>query len=99
MYTQLPNYTAYWRSVGYEEEVDAMVAAADAGDMDGARRAMTDQWLHDIALVGTPTQVRERIDAWLDLGVTPILFPSSTNGGQMKALGEALDVFRPIRAD
>jgi hypothetical protein len=37
--------------------------------------------------------VREKIEAWQDLGVTPILVPSSTSGGQLKAIEEMFSAF------
>jgi hypothetical protein len=38
--------------------------------------------------------VREGVEAWFDTGVrTPILVPSSANGGQMKAFEEMLAIF------
>ena len=40
------------------------------------------------------SDVREGVEAWIDAGVTtPILVPSSTSGGQLKALDELFSAF------
>jgi alkanesulfonate monooxygenase SsuD/methylene tetrahydromethanopterin reductase-like flavin-dependent oxidoreductase (luciferase family) len=45
-------------------------------------------------LYGTATQVRDGLEKWFDAGMrTPILVPSSTSGGQAKALTEAFAAF------
>jgi alkanesulfonate monooxygenase SsuD/methylene tetrahydromethanopterin reductase-like flavin-dependent oxidoreductase (luciferase family) len=55
---------------------------------------MSDRWLRDVTLFGSVAEVREGLEAWLAAGVkTPILVPSSTSGGQMKALEELLAAF------
>jgi hypothetical protein len=37
--------------------------------------------------------VRDGVEAWFDAGVTPIVVPSSTSGGQAKAVAELLEVY------
>ena len=55
---------------------------------------MGDRWLDDVTLFGSPTRVRDRIEAWYDAGIrTPILVPSSTKGGQLKAFEEIMATF------
>jgi alkanesulfonate monooxygenase SsuD/methylene tetrahydromethanopterin reductase-like flavin-dependent oxidoreductase (luciferase family) len=93
-YVRLPNYRNYWIDAGYEDEMSAVVAALDAGDSDGVLAAMSDRWLDDCTLSGSVVRVREGIEAWFDAGVTsPIVVPSSTSGGQVKAFAEVFDAF------
>ena len=93
-YAVLPNYNNYWIESGYEEEMGAIRIAARAGDNDKITSLMTDEWLADVALFGSAQEVREGVDAWYASGVkTPILVPSSTEGGQMKALEELFAAF------
>ena len=88
-YVTLPNYRNYWKEAGYVEEMEAIEKALAAGDRDAVTNAMHDRWLDDVTLSGSAAQVREGIDAWFDAGVkTPIVVPSSTSGGQLKALEE-----------
>jgi len=55
---------------------------------------MTERWLRDVTLFGSVAEVREGFDAWIAAGVkTPILVPSSTSGGQLKAIEELMHAF------
>lgn len=93
MYTSLPNYRNYWRLAGYAEEMDAIEAAIGAGDREGATAAMSDRWVDDCTISGSPTQVRDRLDAWTEIGVTPICVMSSTTGGQATAIRQLFDLY------
>ncbi len=89
MYVQLPNYRNYWKSCGYVEEMDAIEKAIAAKEFDKLPGLMSDKWLSDNTLYGSATEVRDGIEAWFDAGVsTPIIVPSSTKGGQLKAIEE-----------
>ncbi len=93
-YVRLPNYRNYWKDAGYEEEMAAVEAAMASGDEDALLAAMTDEWLSDCTLYGSAGEVRDGVEAWFDAGVTtPILVPSSTSGGQMKAFEEIFATF------
>jgi len=92
-YVALPNYRNYWIEAGYEDEMHAAKAAIDAGDTDGLLTAMTDAWLDDCTLSGPADRVRDGVEAWFDAGVTPVVVPSSTSGGQAKAVAEIFDTF------
>jgi alkanesulfonate monooxygenase SsuD/methylene tetrahydromethanopterin reductase-like flavin-dependent oxidoreductase (luciferase family) len=88
-YVSLPNYRNYWKEAGYVEEMEGIEKALEAGDRDAVTRFMTDRWLDDCTLSGSVAQVREGVEAWFDAGVsTPIVVPSSTSGGQLKAIEE-----------
>jgi alkanesulfonate monooxygenase SsuD/methylene tetrahydromethanopterin reductase-like flavin-dependent oxidoreductase (luciferase family) len=94
LYCRLPNYRNYWKEAGYVEEMAAIEAAIDAGQADRAPDLMSDRWLADNTLFGSPAKVREGIEAWFDAGVTtPIIVPSSTSGGQAKAVAELFAAF------
>ena len=55
---------------------------------------MTDRWLADCTLFGSPAKIREELEAWDDAGVsTPILVPSSAAGNQLKAFEELFALF------
>ena len=92
-YVALPNYRNYWIEAGYDAEMNAAKAAIDAGDTDGLVAAMSDAWLDDCTLSGPAGRVRDGIEAWFDACVTPIVVPSSTSGGQAKAVVELFDAF------
>ena len=93
-YSLLPNYNNYWIEAGYEEEMATIRVAAKNGEHDKIASLMTEDWLADVTLFGTAAEVRDGVEAWYAAGVkTPILVPSSTSGGQMKALEELFAAF------
>lgn len=93
-YVTLPNYRNYWKEAGYEEEMTAVEAAMETKDSHALLAAMSDKWLSDCTLYGSASEVRDGVEAWFDAGVTsPILVPSSTSGGQLKAIAEMFAAF------
>ena len=94
-YVKLPNYQNYWIEAGFEEEMQAIRKAIAAGDEEKVPSLMSDRWLSQVTLYGSPAEVREGIEAWYAAGVnTLIIVPSSTKGGQMVALQELIDLYR-----
>ncbi|MDA0978053.1 MAG: LLM class flavin-dependent oxidoreductase [Proteobacteria bacterium] len=93
-YAMLPNYRNYWKEAGYEDEMNGIEQAIEAGDLDRIPYFLTDRWLADTTLFGSASDVREGVEAWFDAGIkTPILVPSSANGGQMKAFEELFAIY------
>jgi len=93
-YVQLPNYRLYWIEAGYEEEMREIEKAIAAGQQDRIPALMSDRWLEDCTLFGSPQKIRDGVEAWRASGVkTPILVPSSARGGQLQALQEIFAVF------
>ena len=93
-YAMLPNYRNYWKEAGYKEEMEGIEKAIEAKDYDQIPHFLTDKWLADTTLFGTASQVRDGVEAWFDAGIkTPILVPSSANGGQMVAFEEMFAIF------
>ena len=94
-YAALPNYRAYWKEAGYVEEMNAVEAAMAAKDFQRIPGCLSDRWLADTTLFGSASDVREGIKAWFDAGVkTPIIVPSSANGGQFKAFEEFFAIWK-----
>ncbi len=93
-YCMLPNYRNYWKEAGYREEMEGIETAINDGELDKIPHFLTDKWLADTTLFGTKTQVRDGVEAWFDAGIkTPILVPSSANGGQMVAFEELFAIY------
>jgi len=94
-YIQLPNYRNYWKAAGYVQEMEDAEKAIASGEPGDLTRFMTDKWLSDNTLYGSVSKVRDGVEAWFDAGIsTPILVPSSTSGGQMKAIEELMNAFK-----
>ena len=93
-YIMLPNYRNYWKEAGYVEEMEAMEKALTAGERDKISGMMSDRWLADCTLFGPAAEVRNGLEQWFAAGMkTPIVVPSSTRGGQMKAFEEMFAAF------
>lgn len=94
-YIGLPNYRNYWKAAGYVEEMEGIEKARAAKDFDSLPKFMHERWLDDTTLFGPLHKVREGLERWYEIGVrTPILVPSSTSGGQLKAVEELIAAFR-----
>ncbi len=94
-YVKLPNYQNYWIEAGFEDEMQAIRKAIAAGEDDRIPSLMSDRWLSEVTLYGSPREVRDGVEAWQAAGVkTLILVPSSTKGNQMVALQELIDLYR-----
>jgi alkanesulfonate monooxygenase SsuD/methylene tetrahydromethanopterin reductase-like flavin-dependent oxidoreductase (luciferase family) len=94
-YVKLPNYQNYWIEAGFEDEMRAIRRAIAAGEDDRIPSLMSDRWLSEVTLYGSPSEVREGVEAWRAAGVTTlIVVPSSTRGNQMVALQELIDLYR-----
>ena len=95
-YVTLPNYRNYWKEAGYVEEMEAIEKAVAAGERERIPGLLSDAWLSDCTLYGSPETILEGLSAWYDAGVsTPILVPSSAEGNQMKAFEELFAIFDP----
>jgi alkanesulfonate monooxygenase SsuD/methylene tetrahydromethanopterin reductase-like flavin-dependent oxidoreductase (luciferase family) len=93
-YAFLPNYRNYWKEAGYMQEMLDIEQAIATDRRDDVPKFLTDRWLADNTLFGTATQVRDRLAAWRDAGVTtPIVVPSSAAGNQLQAIKEVFDAF------
>jgi len=75
-YITVPVYEAFYRWLGYGERIDPMVEAWRAGDRRAAAAAAPWELIEDMFVLGSPEQMRERLDAFVDGGVTlPVLMP------------------------
>ncbi len=93
-YAFLPNYRNYWKEAGYEEEMQGVEDAIAANDLDRVPECLSERWLADTTLFGSPAEVRDGIEAWFDSGIkTPIIVPSAVSGGQMQAIQEFFDLW------
>jgi len=78
-YITVPVYTAFYRWLGYGEEIDPMVAAWESGDRQAAAAAAPWELIEEMFIFGSPQEMKERIGAFVEGGVTlPILTPITT---------------------
>lgn len=64
-FASMNTITAY----GISEELTSIL---DRGGADAAATEMPDRWLEDLALVGTPEEVAEKVRGWVDAGISSI---------------------------
>jgi probable F420-dependent oxidoreductase len=91
-YITVPVYTAFYRWLGYGEQIDPMIAAWEAGDRQAAAAAAPWELIEDMFVFGTPAEMRERLGAFVEGGITlPILTPIVTPD----KLGETIEALAP----
>jgi len=78
-YITVPVYANFFRWLGYEEEIAPMVEAWADKDRQGAAAAAPWELIEDTFLLGSPEQIRERLDAYVEGGITlPVITPITT---------------------
>jgi probable F420-dependent oxidoreductase len=91
-YITVPVYAAFYRWLGYGEQIDPMVAAWEAGDRQTAAAAAPWELIEDMFVFGTPEEMKERLAAFVDGGITlPILTPIVTPD----KIGETIEALAP----
>jgi probable F420-dependent oxidoreductase len=85
-----PRYNRMMAEHGFPEEAAAIAAAWSRGDRAAAECAVSDQLIDTTSVAGTPTQCRDRIEAYRRSGIdVPILSPFARGPGA-KAKFEAV---------
>jgi alkanesulfonate monooxygenase SsuD/methylene tetrahydromethanopterin reductase-like flavin-dependent oxidoreductase (luciferase family) len=75
-YGSVPVYAAFFRALGWGEQLDPMVAAWDAKDRAEALRLAPEALMREIFLVGSPEQMRAQLERFEAEGIqTASLFP------------------------
>jgi probable F420-dependent oxidoreductase len=91
-YITVPVYTAFYRWLGYGEQIDPMIAAWEAGDRQAAAAAAPWEAIEEMFIFGTPEEMKERLAAFVAGGITlPILTPIVTPD----KLGETIEALAP----
>lgn len=91
-YITVPVYEAFFRWLGYGERIDEMVAAWAAKDREAALAAAPWDLIEDTFIFGSPGEMRERLERFVEGGITlPILTPITTPD----RMGELIDALAP----
>ena len=78
-YITVPVYEKFYRWLGHGEKLDAMVEKWNAKDRQGAAEAAPWDLIEDMFIFGTPEQMKERLNAYVEGGITlPIITPITT---------------------
>jgi probable F420-dependent oxidoreductase len=91
-YITVPVYNAFYRWLGYGEQIEAMTVAWQEGDRQGAAAAASWELIEEMFIFGSPEEMAERINAFVAGGITlPILTPITTPD----KLGELIEALAP----
>lgn len=91
-YITVPVYAAFYRWLGYGEQIAPMIEAWESGDRQGAAAAAPWDLIEEMFIFGAPAEMKERIGAFVAGGITlPILTPITTPD----KLGELIDALAP----
>jgi probable F420-dependent oxidoreductase len=91
-YITVPVYAAFYRWLGYGEQIEPMISAWESGDRQGAAAAAPWELIEEMFIFGTPAEMKERIGSFVEGGITlPILTPITTPD----KLGELIDALAP----
>jgi probable F420-dependent oxidoreductase len=92
-YVSVPVYAEFFRWLGYGEQIAEMCEAWDARDRERAIAAAPWELIEDTFIFGTPEQMRERLDAYVEGGVTlPVLLPIAPP----EKIGDLIEALAPV---
>jgi len=99
IYVQMPPYNRFFTEAGYPEQAKAIKAAWDRGDRERAVRALDDDMLDEMVIVGDEATVQERLRHVIDQGLdTPMLFPWTEDEPTAPAIQRVIDVAAEVIA-
>ena len=91
-----PRYNRLMAEHGFAEEAAAIAEAWARGDREAAERAVSDALIDATSIAGTPTQCRERIEAYRAAGLDlPILSPFARGPGAKARFDAAIRACTP----
>jgi probable F420-dependent oxidoreductase len=91
-YITVPVYEAFYRWLGYGEKIDAMVEAWNAKDRQKAAEEAPWDLIEEMFIFGEPAQMKDRLNAFVEGGITlPVITPITTPD----KLGELIDALAP----
>ena len=91
-YITVPVYRAFYRWLGHGEKIDPMVDAWAAKDRQKAAELAPWELIEDMFILGSPEQMKERLAAYAEGGITcPVLTPITTPD----KLGELIEALSP----
>jgi probable F420-dependent oxidoreductase len=91
-YITVPVYEAFFRWLGHGDAIDEMVSLWAGKDRQGAAAAAPWELIEETFVFGEPAEMRERLDRYVEAGITlPVLTPVTTPDRQ----GELIEALAP----
>jgi probable F420-dependent oxidoreductase len=89
-YGTVPVYEAFFRSLGWGDQLDPMVQAWREGDRQGALAKAPDELIREIFIFGSPAEQRARLDEFAAEGITTFVLTPIAPPEQLPGLIDAL---------
>jgi probable F420-dependent oxidoreductase len=89
-YGTVPVYAAFFRWLGWGEKLDPMIEAWQAGDRQRALELCPEDLVREIFVFGSPDEMRERLGAFVEGGITTLILTLLAAPDQVPALIDAL---------
>ena len=89
-YGTVPVYAAFFRWLGWGEKLDPMIEAWQAGDRQRALELCPEDLVREIFVFGSPDEMRERLGAFVEGGITTLILTPLAAPDQVPALIDAL---------
>jgi probable F420-dependent oxidoreductase len=89
-YGTVPVYAAFFRWLGWAEQLDPMVEAWEAGDRKKALELCPEDLVREIFVFGSPEQMKERLGQFVDGGITTLILTAIATPDQVPGLIDAL---------
>ncbi|MEA2481884.1 MAG: hypothetical protein QOJ07_3806, partial [Thermoleophilaceae bacterium] len=89
-YGTVPVYAAFFRWLGWAEQLDPMVEAWKEGDRKRALELAPDDLIKEIFIFGTPDEQRDRLAQFAEAGITTFVLTPITEPGDVPRLIDAL---------
>jgi len=91
-YGSVPVYAAFFRWLGWAEQLDPMVQAYTSGDRDRALAVAPEELIREIFLLGSTDEIRARLQQFVDGGITTVVLAPM---GEPPATLELLEALAP----
>ena len=89
-YATVPVYEAFFRGLGWGDAIDPMVAAWRGGDRKAALAAVPEELVREIFIVGSPAEMRARLEEYAARGITTFVLSPIAPPEQLPDLIDAL---------
>jgi len=89
-YGSVPVYAAFFRWLGFADAIDPMVQAYESGDRARAAELAPEDLMREIFVLGSPGEIRARIEEFCDGGITTAVLTPIAAPDQLPGLLEAL---------
>jgi probable F420-dependent oxidoreductase len=89
-YGSVPVYAAFFRWLGWAEQLDPMVEAYEAGDRKRAIELAPEELIREIFVFGSPEEIRARVNEFVAGGITTAVLSPIAPPDQVAQLLEAL---------